>query len=212
MPSALLESYFWIRTYVSEAKCFVQPHAAIVRQRYPGIHVSLTDAAPDRALEQVRQRQADFALTARGPGMVGFQHRLLFSENFVLVCHRSHPLAKRKRLTLDDLAGQDYIRMVRHGSIQQHLEKFFRDIPINDIGLEVEQVSTVAGLVASNLGVCLIPGLAIPYFDRKVVVTVPIGGADLARPIYLVWRSAGVLSPAAQSFVDMLTIPGTAKG
>ncbi|UUZ62863.1 LysR substrate-binding domain-containing protein [Polaromonas sp. P1-6] len=195
----------------SLASHWLPPIIVRFKASYPTISVSLNDASPDRALEQVRQRQADFALTARGPGMVGFQHRLLFEEPFVLVCHKSHILAKRKRLGLGDLAGHDYIRLVRTGSIAQHLEKFFRDFPVNDTGLEVEQVSTVAGLVMSNLGISLVPIAAIPYFDSKTVVSIPIGGADLARPIYLVWRSAGVLSPAAQGFVDMLTVPSSIK-
>jgi LysR family carnitine catabolism transcriptional activator len=190
---------------------WLPPIIAQFRAKYPGIQVGLNDAPPDRALEQVRQRQADFALTARGPGMVGFQHRLLFEESFVLVCHRSHPLASRKRLGLGDLAGHDYIRLVRTGSIAQHLEKFFRDHPVNETGLEVEQVSTLAGLVASNLGISLVPAAAVPYFNARTVAAIPIGGADLARPIYLVWRSAGTLSPAAQSFVDMLTFPVAPK-
>ena len=60
----------------------------------------------------MRQRLADVALTAKGPGMVGLQHRLLFHDRFVVVCPRSHPLGRRKALTLKDLAGHPFIRLI----------------------------------------------------------------------------------------------------
>lgn len=195
----------------SLAAHWLPPAIAHFRTQYPGIRVSVTDAPPDRSLEQVRHRQADFALTARGPGMVGFQHRLLFEERFVLACHRQHPLARRKKLQLADIAGHDYIRLIRAGSISQHLDRFFRDNEINDTGLEVEQVATLAGLIANNLGVSLVPSMAVAYFDPKLVATIPVTDADFSRPIYLVWRSAGSLGPAAQRFIDMLPLPGAGK-
>lgn len=196
----------------SLAAHWLPPAIARFREKYPGIHVSVADAPPDRSLEQVRHRQADFALTARGPGMVGIQHRLLFEEHFVLACHRDHPLAKRKKLQLADLAGHGYIRLIRAGSIAQHLDIFFRDNAINDTGLEVEQVATLAGLIGNNLGISLVPSMGIPYFDPKLVVTRPVVDANFTRPIYLVWRSAGSLGPAAQRFIDMLPLPEPAKG
>jgi LysR family carnitine catabolism transcriptional activator len=195
----------------SLASHWLPPIIADFKARYPAISVSLSDTTPDRALDLVRQRQVDFALTARGPGMVGLQHRLLFEENFVLVCHRTHPLAGRRRLALADLAGHDFIRLIRSGSIAQHLDRFFHDIAVKDTGLEVEQVATVAGLVASNLGISLVPMAATAYFDPKAVVAIPVGGVDLARPIYLVWRAASTLSPAAQRFVEALAVPAPPK-
>ncbi|KPW59921.1 hypothetical protein ALO41_102977 [Pseudomonas amygdali pv. ulmi] len=35
LPRTMLESHLWMRADVKEAKCFVQPHAAFVRQHDP---------------------------------------------------------------------------------------------------------------------------------------------------------------------------------
>ncbi|MEO8299719.1 MAG: LysR substrate-binding domain-containing protein [Burkholderiales bacterium] len=196
----------------SLAAHWLPPAIARFQEKYPGIRVSVADAPPDRALEQVRHRQADFALTARGPGMVGFQHRLLFEDHFLLACHHQHPLAKRKKLLLADMAGHDYIRLIRSGSIAQHLAGFLHANAVNDSGLEVEQVATLAGLIGNNLGISLVPSMAVPYFNPKLVTTIPVTDANFTRPIYLVWRSAGSLGPAAQRFIDELPIPASGKG
>lgn len=174
------------------------------RARHPGIEVGLLDAAPDQALEHVRRRKADFALTARGPGMTGLQHRLLFEDDFVVVCARDHPLARRPALALEDLAGCRFIRLIRGGSIAQLLEPALRGIDVVDTGLEVEQVATLAGLVANDLGVSAVPSVCLPYFDGTRVAAVPLAPGTLSRPIHLVWPAASEGSTAARSFIEML--------
>jgi len=196
----------------SLAAHWLPPIIAAYQARYPGVQVGLYDAGPDKALDQVRQRQADIALTARGPGLTGVQHRLLFHDRFAVVCPRSHPLARRKSVPLAALEGQRFIRLIRNGSIAQHLDQALRDVRIVDTGLEVEQVATLAGLVASELGVSVVPVASLHYFDPERVAAIKLAEEHLSRPIYLVWPAASQLSPAAESFVEMLKTPPSAKG
>jgi len=191
----------------SLAAHWLPPIIAAYQARYPGVQVGLHDAPPEKALEQVRQRQADLALTARGPGLAGLQHRLLFRDLFVVVCPRAHPLARRPSVNIASLEGQRFIRLIRSGSIAQHLEQALREVRLVDTGLEVEQVATLAGLVAHELGISIVPGCALAYFDPERVAAVPVQGEDLSRPIYLVWPAGAQLSPAAKSFVRMLPLP-----
>lgn len=195
----------------SLAAHWLPPIIAAFRERHPGVQVGLYDAPPDKALEQVRQRQADLALTARGPGLAGLQHRLLFEDRFAVVCPRSHALARRKTVSIGALEGQDFIRLIRNGSIAQHLDHALRAVRVVDTGLEVEQVATLAGLVASGLGISIVPMAALPYFDPQRVAAVRLAEEDLIRPIYLVWPAASQLNPAAERFVQMLKTPPKAS-
>jgi DNA-binding transcriptional LysR family regulator len=196
----------------SLAAHWLPPIIAAFQAKHPGVQIGLFDSIPEKALEQVRQRQADFALTARGPGMAGLQHRLLFHDRFVLVAPRSHPLARRKSIAMKDLAGHRFIRLIRSGSISQHLEQALRGVDVVDSGLEVEQVATLAGLLANELGISIVPIASLPYFDPDKVTAVRLSDSELARPIYLVWPAAAQLGPAAQSFVEMLKTPPSFKG
>lgn len=193
-----------IASLPSLAAHWLPPIVAAYKKAFPGIELGLFDSTPLRALELVRLRQADFAITADGPGRPGLEARLLFREKFVLACHRTHPLAQKSRLELKDLDGCSYIRLIRSGSIAQHLESALRSIALQDTGLEVEQVATVAGLVASNLGVSVVPELTVPYFDTKQVAIVGLDAPELNRPVYVVTAAGKTLSKAAQEFVDLL--------
>ena len=122
----------------------------------------------------------------------------------MLVCHSEHQLAQRSHINLADLAGCNFIRLIRTGSIAQYLESALREVAVNDTGLEVEQLATLAGLVANGLGVSVVPQSAIPYFNPLLVSAIPIISPDLNRPIYVVWPAANKLTVAAQGFVEMM--------
>jgi LysR family transcriptional regulator, carnitine catabolism transcriptional activator len=197
---------------------WLPPLIAQFRAKYPGIRVDLFDQLPPRCMELVRERQADFAiLSAPGP-LAGLQYRVLLQESFVLACPSAHRLASRKRIELTDLEGARLIRYARTGSIGQHLEYLMRGISVEQ-AMEVEQLPTVAGLVAAGLGVSVVPSIAIPFFDRAKVALVPVVSLDLQRPIHIVWQTSRVLGPAPQAFVDLLEAsllrkkkPATATG
>jgi LysR family carnitine catabolism transcriptional activator len=182
---------------------WLPPLIAQFRAKYPGIRVELFDQLPPRCLELVRERRADFAIVSAPGPLAGLQYRVLLQEPFVLACPASHRLAQRKRVDLSDLEGVRLIRYARSGSIGQHLEYLMRGIAVEE-SMEVEQLPTVAGLVAAGLGVSVVPSIAMPFFDAAKVALVPVVSADLDRPIHLVWQTSSVLGPAAQAFVDLL--------
>lgn len=171
------------------------------------------DTDPDSGLELLRRRRVDFSMTARGAGLPGLKSRLLFKERFVFVCHRTHALAGRSRISVAQLKGCAYIRLMRAGTIAEHLEYALRAVELSYTGMEVAQIGTLAGLIANNLGVSIVPANARRYFDPAQIAVVPISDPDLHRPIHLVWRANHVFSPAAQGFADLITATAaTQKG
>ena len=173
------------------------------RRRHPGIAIQLHDSILDRSLDLVRDGTVDFALTAGGD-LREFETRLLFNEPFYLVCHRAHPLAKRKRVALKDLAGADFIHSIRTGSVWKHVQPALRKVAINDTGLEVEHLSTLAGLVAHGIGVSLVPEFALFQFRRPDLAVVRVSDKALIRPLFLVKRRGRSLSVAARTFLAMI--------
>jgi LysR family transcriptional regulator, carnitine catabolism transcriptional activator len=189
---------------------WLPPLIAQFQSRYPGIRVELFDQLPPRCMELVRERQADFAVVSAPAPMAGLQCRVLLQESFVLACPSDHRLASRSRVDLRDLEGVRLIRYARTGSIGQHLAYAMRGIAVED-ALEVEQLTTVAGLVAAGLGVSVVPSIAIPFFNRNKVALVPVVSPGLEQPIHIVWRTSRVFGPAPQAFVDMLEKPSPRK-
>ncbi|MCY1164693.1 Hydrogen peroxide-inducible protein activator [compost metagenome] len=177
---------------------------AAFRRRWPGVRVQLFDVATEPGLELLRQGIVDFALTARMPYPEEFEVRPLFSERFFLVCAPGHPLAGRKRVTAASLAGCDYIHSSRSGSVWPYLSPFFEDVALGDSGLEVMQFGTLAGLIASGLGVSVIPGFSLHQFVRRGLVAIPFTEKGLQRSLLMVKRRGHGLSTAAQMMLQMI--------
>jgi len=174
------------------------------RRAHPGVTVELFDTLADRCLALVREGRAEFALTAHGPNLAEFETRQIYTDRYSLVCPRSHPLARRRTVRLADLRGCTLIHLARSSSVRQHLDPLLRDVPYVWSGLEVEQLATLAALVANDLGVTLVPELTLFHFRRRELAIVPVAAPDLGRPIYAVRRKGQTLSAAAGQMLDLV--------
>jgi DNA-binding transcriptional LysR family regulator len=198
----------------SLAAGWLPPVIAEHRRRFPGITVELFDALSDPCLALLRQGKVDLALTAPGENLQEFDTATLCCDGFYLVCHRDHALAGRRRIRLTDLAGCQFIHLARTSSVRQHLDAALRSISLVSTGLEVEHLATVAGLVASGLGVSLVPELTLFQFRQPELVAIPVAAPELVRPVLIVKRKGRRLSVAAQGMLQMIEakIAGERRG
>ena len=126
---------------------------------------------------------------------------LPMSKNQVVCCvPEDSPLAKKKTLSLQDVADANVV-MMKEGSFlrQTILTKMSAENITPNIVLESNQVITLKGLVASGVGVAFL-------LDMVVEDTPGVKAIPLSDPIYvdvgLAWKKDRYISKAAQSFID----------
>ena len=76
------------------------------RGRYPAIELRLSDVLSDPCIDLVRSGRADFALASGAipaAGVDGLEFRVLRTDGFHLLCPANHPLAQRRRLSVEAL-------------------------------------------------------------------------------------------------------------
>ena len=169
------------------------------KREHPGINLQLHDVVSDRCVEMVASGEVDFGLNARAVHSKEFDSLLLAQEGMFLICQINHALAKRKSLKLKDLAGCTIVNTVRSGSVWQQLQELLKSIHIKDSGIEVSQFGTLAGLVANDFGVSIVPQLAVQLCKLPGLTAIPILDRKAVRPIYMVKRKNRSLSTAAQA-------------
>lgn len=170
---------------------------------YPKVRVELIDALSDRCIQALNDGVADFAITTFRSVSEDLQSKRLCSEAFYFVCHDSHPLAARKAVRLDELHGGVLLNFAGSTSIRQYVEdatsrQIFKD------SLEVEQLTTMMGLVSAGLGACIIPELALYQFRYPGISIIPFVDFPVRREIHLIRRTDRILSTAAQNLCDAL--------
>ncbi len=174
------------------------------QQQFPGITIQLHDALSDQCLDLLRLGKVDLALTAPGNRLGEFDTRTLCSDPFYLVCRRDHALANHRSIALADLAGCDLIHLAKSTSVRQQVERLIRTIPVNNTGLEVEHLATMAGLIEHGLGVSLVPALTLFQFRQMNLTAIPLDANDIVRPIYIVRQKDRKLSLAASGMFDLI--------
>jgi LysR family carnitine catabolism transcriptional activator len=182
------------------------------KRTYPGITVQLFDALSDQCLHLLRQGKVDLALTAPGASLAEFDTRTLCSDPFHLVCRHDHPLAKKRKIKLADLAGHELIHLAPATSVRQHVDQLIRGVAVRHSGLEVEHLATLAGLVRQGLGISLVPELTLFQFRSMDLVAIPLDSQAVVRPILVVQQKERALSHAAQGMLALIELRLRAPG
>lgn len=136
-------------------------------QRYPGVHLDLSEGTNLELLTRVEAGELDLGLvrlpTSR-PSELRFQQ--VEEDHFCLALPKGHALARKSAITLSMLEDLAFIGYAPspvgglHAAVNSVLQ---RAGVAPRVTQEAVQVQTVLGLVASGLGVALVPAANTPY-------------------------------------------------
>lgn len=187
---------------------WIPEQMAKYRARHPNIVLRLNDTYSDDCLARVTASTVDFGINSR----VGNEHEIdshpLMLEPMFLLCRKDDPLAAYSQISLSQLAGRDVSHIMRAGSVWQQMQPVLAEVGVHQVGQEVAQLGTLAGLVEWGFGIGIVPLFAVPLCTRKTLVTLPIQDVTAVRPMYLIRRRGRTLSIAAQGLWDQLCTAG----
>ena len=132
------------------------------RRLHSGIEVKLITGASQRLLQEIRSGAADvgfITLPVNEPELVTVP---AMEEEMLLVAHPSHPLAKKRRIEAQDLAGQPFVLFEAASNSRRVVDAFFVKEHIEPrIVMETENVEILKALVRSEMGITIIPYQAV---------------------------------------------------
>ncbi|MBS0560497.1 MAG: LysR family transcriptional regulator [Proteobacteria bacterium] len=172
---------------------------------YPRIRVRVLDIGANEGLEAVARGEAEFGINFLGASCPELDFAPLAEDPFVIACRRDHPLAARKRLAWDQLAGHRVITVGRNSGnrtlIDNALAQSGRTLTW---AYEVTHLSGALGLVEAGLGVAVLPRLATPAPGHSTIRTIPLTAPMVTRTIGVVRRKGAVLAPSAAALHAIL--------
>lgn len=201
----------------SLAAGWLPPLLAGYHARYPGIELDVADVLSDACLDRVRSGTADFALASTRTATPELRTDEFCTDRFYLVCPAGHPLAqKRGRVRLADLAPWPIVQLARSSSVRQCLEAAIYPSRLRTL-MELDQLSTVAGMVRAGLGITVVPSLTLFHFEHAELATRPLDAPELVRQVFVVRRADRSLSSAAQGLYELVMsarprAPGRRRG
>ena len=172
---------------------------------YPDIRVVIDDCAPDQFLTRILTDQVEFGIGTPENIDKDIRVRTLVDDKLFVVCAADHALARKRQVRWADLASVPLI-MVRPGyGVRRIIDQVAGKAGIElNIANEVNFLASVLWMVSSSLGVSILPSalLVQPHFSN--LVARPLTNPTVSRAISLVTRRGHSLSPASESFTEML--------
>jgi DNA-binding transcriptional LysR family regulator len=175
-------------------------------REHPDVRVRVMDFSSAEVVQAVLQGAAEFGVSFVERLHQDLEFEPLFEDPFVVVCHRSHPLAQKSKVAWSELAEHRVARVgPRSGS------SILLDLALSRLGVrlnwfhEVEyHFSSALGLTEAGLVVTVMPRLAVPERGSAQLVARPLGDPPLRRQLGIVRRRGSTPSPAAEGLIEVL--------
>lgn len=162
---------------------------ASFHRAHPGVELSLREADSDHLAEQVRGGVLDLALIGAAALPEDLESLTVVRDRLVAAVPPSHPLAARRRLTLEELAAHPLICMPPGTGLRAVLDRACAARHLAPRAtLQAGAADAVAALAARGLGVAILSSSMAPQYPG--LTALPIEDAPDPAFLALVWRPA----------------------
>jgi DNA-binding transcriptional LysR family regulator len=193
----------------SNSEIFIHEACSTLSMEAPKLTMTISVMDNDALMPALRKGDLDLALTHAEPSTLpDIGHEFLRTDEFVIYCASDHRLARRKSLTLDDLAHERWAISAAgaFGSLLSLRHAFeARGLPLPTITLVSDLVMFKLRVVAATglIGVTVKQNVqaAVGHLRLKIL---PVKDLTWLRSVVIAYRKDGYLSPAAKRFIDII--------
>jgi DNA-binding transcriptional LysR family regulator len=177
------------------------------RAKHPAVELSLSLAEPEDCVPQLRSGELDLAIvfeSAVVDQVDGIERVHLLEDPMYLALPSDHPLAHRRRLRLEDLAGEAWIAGAADCECNRLISRACAMAGYQPrIAFQTDDYTAMQGFVAAGVGVSLIAELGLRTIRDDIVVR-DLGRDTPVRQIYAATLADGYRAPATQAMVEIL--------
>ncbi|MCG5078126.1 LysR family transcriptional regulator [Paraburkholderia tagetis] len=176
-----------------------------MKREVPRVAFEIRDVVASTVNALVRNEDADVGLTGGevSDPMLEVLHTGV--DRLVAVCPRAHPLAKKRRITLDDLVRSPLVLTAPGTSVRAVVDAALsetREAP--DISCEPTYMMTAVAMVRAGLGITILPETAREVRAEPGLIVKPIDHPAFVRPIAIVKKRGRTLPVVTDRFVKLM--------
>jgi DNA-binding transcriptional LysR family regulator len=176
-----------------------------LKRRAPHVNVALHEATSDRLFPLLANGSLDFVLSRTEPvgfGKSEFAARTIMDDPIVVVCGRDHPLASRRSVVPEDLAGSPWILPPKEAPTFLALQSWMDDagLAFPDGCVQSISLPTNEAMLASYPFLALMPlAVARKRAARAGFAILALPGASFLATVQLFYSTSSVnpVLPAA---------------
>jgi LysR family transcriptional regulator, hydrogen peroxide-inducible genes activator len=164
-------------------------------ERTPQMPLMLQENFTARLVEMLRTGELDCAVLAEPFPDAGLAIAPLYDEPFLVAVPASHPLAQRTAIAAEALKRETLLLLGTGHCFRDHVlevcpeyARFSSDAEGIRKSFEGSSLETIRYMVASGMGITVVPRLSVPRDPQPHVVYVPFEPPIPSRRVVLAWR------------------------
>jgi len=183
---------------------YVLPEAARqFAEQYPGIELKLHNVTGRDGMAMLRNNEADFAVGSMLEIPEDIEYEPVVTYDPVLITPKDHPLAKKKKVTLEDISPYGLILPPRHLSTWRVVQLVFSQYNLNyRVTLEAGGWEVIKKYVELGMGISIVTDVCLT--GEENLARIPLNDYFPERTYGIVTRKNKFLSPQAKRFIDIL--------
>ncbi len=178
-----------------------------LRKALPRLDLMLYEYQTAPMLEKLRAGELDLGILALPIEIDGLTTRPLYDEPFIVAAPSNHPLAERKQIRVEDLAGVTLLLLEDgHCLRAQALDVCNRIEAEEKQDFRATSIETLRQMVAAGAGVTLLPELATrgSHAAPRGLVLRPFVKPQPSRRIGAIWRKSSARQAAIRMVSDVI--------
>ncbi|MFC5909534.1 LysR family transcriptional regulator [Streptacidiphilus monticola] len=198
----------FLAAFATAARGLLPGVLADLSARFPELELRLLESDPYLMADMVARGEVDLAVVqdwANTPLSVpeGVAKQPLGLDVVDLLMHRQHPLAELAEVPVEKLSGQRWISIPPGNICYDWLVRTMREVGEDpDIRYQVGEFETQIALIASGLGLGLVPRLGRGALPPDVVARPVV--PEPHRRVFALWRAHASRRPAITAALESL--------
>jgi DNA-binding transcriptional LysR family regulator len=202
-----------LASFPTAGASLLPPAVAEFSSRHPDVELSFVEREPEEAAQMLRAAELEIAIVFEYDEVTptfarfyeGIELHHLVDDPMYLALPRDHPLARKSRVRLQDVADETWIQETGShswcGSFHEAVCAKAGFSP--SVGFRSDDYNVVQGLIAAGVGISLLPGLALTNVREDIVIR-SLGPQAPARRIAAATLAGRYRSPATGAMLDIL--------
>jgi DNA-binding transcriptional LysR family regulator len=203
-----------LASFPTAGASLLPPAVAEFSTRHPDVELSFVEREPEEAAQMLRAAELEIAIVFEYDQLnpteferfyEGIELHPLVDDPMFLALPRDHPLTRKQRVRLADVADETWIQETGShswcGSFHEAVCAKAGFAP--KVGFRSDDYNVVQGLIAAGVGISLLPGLALTNVREDIVIR-SLGPQAPARRIAAATLAGRYRSPATGAMLDIL--------
>jgi LysR family hydrogen peroxide-inducible transcriptional activator len=182
----------------------------VLRKTAPKMPLEIEETLTANLEVQLRNGVIDAAIVALPFNVPGVQTKALYDEDFAVVVPSNHHWAHRKHIEPKELSDEKVLLLNSGHCFSNQVTQACPELSRKGEILQGNSLETIRNMVASNLGITVLPCSATAErYSNPLVKVIPFVSPAPTRRIAIAWRKSYVRVEAVEKIAEAISMTGS---